>query len=174
MGKLKDELSTSKQVKPSKAKPGGAPRGVFAQFFINLMRSQLYKPMQGWYARALTAAGLGVIAAAGAYMLHKASEEYTPLWQFALPTGFAAILAWVIFRLVHFPPFAEFLIATEAEMNKVSWTNKDDLIRATTVVLTTVFIMALYLFLVDTLWTFVLRMIGVLNISGGGGFGSTA
>ena len=48
------------------------------------------------------------------------------------------------------------MIATEAEMNKVSWTSKDDLIRATTVVLTTVVLMAVFLFLVDTLWTFIL------------------
>ena len=91
-----------------------------------------------------------------------------------MPAAFAAVLGWVIFRIVHFPPFAEFLIATEAEMNKVSWTSKDDLIRATTVVLTTVVLMAVFLFLVDTLWTFILRMIGVLQFSGGGGFGSTA
>ena len=51
-------------------------------------------------------------------------------------------------------------------MNKVSWTNKDDLIRATTVVLTTVVLMTVFLFMVDTLWTFVLRMIGVLQFGG--------
>jgi preprotein translocase subunit SecE len=66
------------------------------------------------------------------------------------------------------------LIATEAEMNKVSWTSKDDLIRATTVVLTTVVIMAVFLFLVDTLWTYLLQWLGVLSFSGGGGLGSTA
>ena len=36
----------------------------------------------------------------------------------------ALVLGWLIFRLVQFPPFAEFLIATEAEMNKVSWTSR--------------------------------------------------
>ena len=46
------------------------------------------------------------------------------------------MLGWLIFRLVQYPPFADFLIATEAEMNKVSWTSRDDLNRATTVVLT--------------------------------------
>ena len=58
------------------------------------------------------------------------------------PAVLALVLGWVIFRIVHFPPFAEFLIATEAEMNKVSWTSKDDLYRATTVVLATVLLMA--------------------------------
>ena len=57
------------------------------------------------------------------------------LLRFGLPAVFPLTLGWIIFRIVHFPPFAEFLIATEAEMNKVSWTNKDDLFRATTVVL---------------------------------------
>ncbi len=31
--------------------------------------------------------------------------------------------------------------------------------------------MAVFLFLVDTLWTFILRLIGVLQFSGGGGLG---
>jgi preprotein translocase subunit SecE len=100
--------------------------------------------------------------------------EYTPAWRFGLPLFFAAAVGWVIFRLIHFPPFADFLIATEAEMNKVSWTTKDDLIRATTVVLATVLFMALFLFVVDRLWTLILQLIGVLQFGGGGGFGSTA
>jgi preprotein translocase subunit SecE len=41
-------------------------------------------------------------------------------------------------------------------------------------VLTTVVLMAVFLFLVDTLWTFILRFIHVLQFSGSGGFGSTA
>ena len=61
------------------------------------------------------------------------------------------MLGWIIFRLVQFPPFVEFLIATEAEMNKVSWTSRDDLYRATTVVLSTVVLMAVFLFGVDCL-----------------------
>ena len=91
-----------------------------------------------------------------------------------MPAAFAVVLGWLIFRIVQFPPFAEFLIATEAEMNKVSWTTKDDLIRATTVVLMTVVLMAVFLFVVDRLWTFILQLIGVLQFGGGGGFGSTA
>jgi len=174
MGKVKDEVSASKPSKPGKGKPGNAPRGLFVLFLVNLTRTDLFKPMQGWYARVYTALGLGLIVAAGAYRVYEASLEYSPLWRFGLPATFAVVLGWVIFRIVEFPPFAEFLIATEAEMNKVSWTSKDDLVRATTVVLTTVVLMAVFLFLVDTLWTFVLRMIGVLQFSGGGGLGSTA
>jgi preprotein translocase subunit SecE len=174
MGKVKDEVSPSKTSKPGKGRPGGAARGLFAQFLINLLRTDLFKPMQGWYARLYTALGLGLIVAAGAWRVYETSLDYSAWWRVGWPAAFAIVLGWMIFRIVHFPPFAEFLIATEAEMNKVSWTNKEDLIRATTVVLMTVVLMALFLFVVDWLWTFILRLIGVLQFSGGGGFGSTA
>jgi preprotein translocase subunit SecE len=171
MGKVKDEVSASKPAKPGKAKLGGAPRGMLALFVINLGRMDLYKPMQGWYARLYTVLGLGLILAAGAWKVYDASIEYSPALRFGLPLAFLLTLGWIIFRIVHFPPFAEFLIATEAEMNKVSWTNKDDLIRATTVVLATVVLMTVFLFMVDTVWTLVLRMIGVLQFGGSGSLG---
>ncbi len=173
MGKVKEGSVTSTPSKPGKGKPGGSPRSLFAYFLVNLTRVDLFKPMQGWYARVYTAVGLGLVVAAGAWRISEASLDYAPLWRFGLPAAFAAVLGWLVFRIVHFPPFAEFLIATESEMNKVSWTSKDDLIRATTVVLSTVVLMAVFLFLVDTLWTFILRMIGVLQFTGGGGLGST-
>jgi preprotein translocase subunit SecE len=174
MGKVKEDVSASKPAKQGKGKAGGTPKGLFVLFLLNLGRTDLYKPMQGWYARIYTALGLGLILAAGSWRVYEASIEYSPIWRVGLPALFAGVLGWFIFRIVHFPPFAEFLIATEAEMNKVSWTNKEDLVRATTVVLTTVVLMTVFLFLVDTLWTFVLRMIGVLQFGGSGGFGSTA
>ena len=48
-------------------------------------------------------------------------------------------------------------------MNKVSWTSRDDLKRATTVVLVTVALMAVFLFGVDWLWSNLLQLIGVLK-----------
>ena len=38
----------------------------------------------------------------------------------------------------------------------------------------TVVLMAVFLFGVDWLWSFLLQMLGVLQFGGGGGFGSTA
>jgi preprotein translocase SecE subunit len=60
--------------------------------------------------------------------------------------------AWFIWRLVNWPTFADFLIATEAEMNKVSWTTRKRLYTDTIVVLVTVVLMTLFLFFVDILW----------------------
>ncbi len=174
MGKVKDVESASKPAKPSKGKPGGNQPNTFVMFFLNLGQAGLFKPMQGWYARLYTALGLGVIAAAGVWHVYESSMDYNPYWRLGIPAALALGFGWLIFRIVHFQPFAEFLIATEAEMNKVSWTSKEDLYRATTVVLATVVLMAVFLFVVDWLWLFILRNIGVLQFTGGGGFGSTS
>ena len=95
--------------------------------------------------------GLGVVVGRGRVEgLRKRRSSTRRRWRVRRARGCSRlILGWVIFRIVHFPPFAEFLIATEAEMNKVSWTSKEDLNRATTVVLATVVLMAVFLFVVD-------------------------
>jgi len=95
-------------------------------------------------------------------------------WRLGAPGVTLAVLGWFCFRIVHYPRFAEFLIATESEMNKVSWTSKDDLYQSTLVVLSTVLILAAYLFVVDWFWLFLLRMVDVLQFSGAGSFGSTS
>ena len=163
MGKVRDELSAQKSSKPSKAGAGSRGRGVFTQFALNLARTDFYKPMQGWYARLYTGLGLGMVAVAGAYQVYQMAQDETPWVKVGVPVVFAAVFGWLIIRIIHFPPFADFLIATEAEMNKVSWTTKADLYRATTVVLVTVLFIALYLFGVDWLWSWLLRIIGVLR-----------
>src|SRR5579883_1430821 len=159
MGKVKDSQQASKPSKPSKGGSGGNSKSRFAPFLANLARADLHKPMQGRWARRYTALGLGVIVALGLLRLHETLLAYSPVTRFGVPVVVGLALAWLIFRLVEFPPFVEFLIATEAEMNKVSWTSRDDLYRATTVVLTTVVLMAVFLFGVDWLWSNLLQVI---------------
>jgi len=76
-------------------------------------------------------------------------------------------LALLVFswRLVNVPTFADFLIATEAEMNKVSWTTRRRLIQDTVVVLVTVLLMTIFLFAVDIMWIQILSnsWVGVLR-----------
>ncbi|MBI3824283.1 MAG: preprotein translocase subunit SecE [Planctomycetes bacterium] len=57
--------------------------------------------------------------------------------------------------------FADFLVATEAEMNKVSWTNRRRLVQDTIVVLVTVVLFTSFLFVVDIIWIKVLSAPGV-------------
>jgi len=69
-----------------------------------------------------------------------------------MPIILGILLVWTAWRIVNMPTFADFLIATEAEMNKVSWTNRKRLVQDTVVVLVTVFLFTMFLFVVDILW----------------------
>jgi preprotein translocase SecE subunit len=73
-----------------------------------------------------------------------------------LPIILGVLLLWFAWRVVNIPAFADFMIATEAEMNKVSWTNRKRLLQDTIVVLVTVFLFTIFLFVVDIIWIKVL------------------
>jgi preprotein translocase SecE subunit len=89
-----------------------------------------------------------------------------PSIQFTVPLLLLAMSLWLAWRIVNMPMFADFLIATEAELNKVSWTTQKRLVQDTIVVLTTVVLMAVFLFGMDWTWKVVLswKPIGVLHI----------
>jgi len=72
--------------------------------------------------------------------------------QFTLPLLLAAFGLWLAYRIVNYPAFADFLIATEAEMNKVSWVTRRRLYQDTIVVLTTVLLLTFFMFIVDIAW----------------------
>jgi preprotein translocase SecE subunit len=90
-----------------------------------------------------------------------------PAVQFTVPLLLILLALWLAWRIVNMPTFADFLIATEAELNKVSWTPRKRLLQDTVVVLTTVFLMAFYLFIVDQVVTHTLswKPIGIILIS---------
>jgi preprotein translocase subunit SecE len=166
MGKVKDDAPA----KAGKAAPKGVATskggGRIGAFLENLLRSDLYKPRQGARARTWTAVALGVLAAVGLWRLYEVLlDSYGPATRAGIVGGLAAVLGWTIYRVVNFPPFADFLGDTQAEMNKVSWTSKEDLYRATMVVLTTVLLMSIFLFTVDQIWVTLLKFIGVLHIT---------
>jgi preprotein translocase SecE subunit len=89
-----------------------------------------------------------------------------PSIQFTVPLILLVGSIWLAWRIVNMPTFADFLIATEAEMNKVSWTTQKRLVQDTIVVLATVFLMSVFLFGMDWTWKVVLswQPIGVLHI----------
>ncbi len=176
MGKVKDGSPATKPAKVSKGGPTGDSKRRFAPFLANLTQTNLYKPLQGKQARLWTAVGLGLIIVFGLRELSLTlGASYNAATAYGIPAAVGAVLAWVTFRLLQYPPFVEFLIATEAEMNKVSWTSRDDLKRATTVVLVTVALMAVFLFGVDWIWSYLLQLIGVLRFRDtGGALGSSA
>jgi preprotein translocase subunit SecE len=72
---------------------------------------------------------------------------------------------WFSFRVVNLPRFADFLIAVEAEMNKVSWPSRTELYRSSAVVIFVMLTLALMLFGFDLVWGIVFEWLGVLEKS---------
>jgi len=136
--------------------------GTFWQVLFSL---SVYKRNQGKLARQLTAVGLGLLVAAGLFVLHHgpllASLSRDIRTVVVIPL--AVLAGWLIFRIIHYPRFAEFLISVEAEMAKVSWASRTEVLRATAVVISTMIFMTVVLFAYDNMWLWVLRFIGVLH-----------
>ena len=68
---------------------------------------------------------------------------------------------WISFRAIHLPRFADFLIAVEAEMNKVSWPSRGELIRSSIVVIFVIFALAGVLFAFDMFWKALFSWLGI-------------
>jgi preprotein translocase subunit SecE len=136
-----------------------------------LLSSQPYKPGQGSRARYGTLGALAVVILYGgnAWVQVNIGEPAAVRW--GIPFVGVVVSLWVAYRLVHYPRFADFLISTEAEMNKVSWPGKQELRVSTAVVLISVILMGFFLFAADVFWRLILRILGVLEIGGlmGGG-----
>lgn len=149
-----------------------------------------YKPNQGVRVRRATLLGLLVLLGAGVLVLHSHSTLYVPSppaapewalqipftnWripilpdvEITLPIILGILAFWVSYRIVNWPLFADFLIATEAEVNKISWPTKKSVVQDTIVVLATVFLLTIFLFFTDLLWGWVLssRYINVLRVN---------
>ncbi len=140
-----------------------------------------YKRTQGVRARRYTMIGLLLVGWTGVYsaLVHE-TFGHGP-WtlrmpfeipavtlltdrEYAIPLLLAVAVFWLSWRAVNMPVFADFLVATEAEMNKVSWSNRSRLVQDTIVVLVTCFLLTVFLLAVDLFWGWLLsvKYIGVL------------
>lgn len=132
-----------------------------------LAKTKIYKPTQGRIVRQLTALAIWVIVGLGCWSLHgtlQATGKFIDSNAIVVPIisfGLMFVGAWFGFRAVNLPSFADFLIAVEAEMNKVTWPSKDELVRAAIVVIFTIFFLAISLFLFDIIWQQVFVTLGV-------------
>jgi preprotein translocase SecE subunit len=95
--------------------------------------------------------------------VHYRALTLLPDVQFSVPLILTGLALWFAWRVVNLPAFADFLIATEAEMNKVSWTTRTRLYQDTIVVLTTVVLLAVFLLLADMMWSSLLKFTGVIK-----------
>ena len=125
---------------------------------------RIYKPGQGKYTRLCTGLGAGVLAVLGSNYLYAKLQVFDNVYvQVGLPLLLLAAVGWLIFWIVNKPDAADFMIATEGEMKKVSWSSKREIMGSTKVVILFTLLMAFFLFLVDILFQWVFKSIGVLK-----------
>jgi preprotein translocase subunit SecE len=123
---------------------------------------QIHKAGQGRYVRVGTAIGVVIINLVLGYYLwllldrHLSTDPSFAVYKTYLEYGLAAVLFMGLTLLAAYylnkPNFVDFLIATESEMKKVSWSNRAELIGSTIVVIATVFVLAIIIFVVDFLF----------------------
>ena len=137
-------------------------------FLRDLFTFGVYKRSQGRVVRQVTLAAMGITFLVGAWQLHRfmvnPSQEswyvHTGL-DYILPGLIVMGGLWISYRSVNYPKFADFLIAVEAEMSKVSWPSKQELIRSSIVVIILMFFLAGSLFFFDVIWRELFKLIGI-------------
>ena len=145
----------------SKSEGAVSGGGFWMQTLTELLKTEIYKRNQGKIVRQATCIAIWVGIALGAYQLYHymhAILTNVPLAvTYSVPTVLLVLGLWFGYRLVNLPTFADFLIAVEAEMNKVSWPSQTELIRASMVVIFLMFGLTVVLFFYDVTLAWVLK-----------------
>lgn len=169
----------------------------YRSWIAEIFHVGMYKRSQGKVARQATFGAIGVTVALAAYQLSVfltakvlgTVESLLSTWplsyiseggrdvtlqvaevlslEYSLPLLLFAVGLWIGFRVVNIPRFADFLISVEAEMNKVSWPSKDELIRSSIVVIFVIVAMSALLYGYDAFWTLIFgnKVLGILHTS---------
>ena len=131
-----------------------ASDGGMWQLFHELLKADVYKRSQGRIVRQMTCLAIWAAFALAAYQLFAYMLGVWPdvplAAKYAIPVVVLLVGIWLGYRIVNLPTFADFLIAVEAEMNKVSWPSQTALIRSSMVVIILMFGLTMVLFFYDT------------------------
>ncbi len=123
-----------------------------------------HKRNQGRTVRLVTSVTIAIVVALGAWRLHETfAAGSLSDYQWVIPSALLFAGWWFSYRIVNWPKFADFLIAVEAEMSKVSWPSQTELFRSSLVVIFLIFSLASVLFGFDLFWQYTFKLLGILN-----------
>lgn len=110
----------------------------------------IYKRGQAKNTRLWTAISVFVVGAYGCFVLHQKLSAMNNIWvETLLPFGLCAILGGVIAWLMNKPSVADFLISSEGEIKKVSWSTRKEIVSSTSVVIFVMLAVSIFLYVVD-------------------------
>jgi len=116
------------------------------------MAFDVYKRGQGKYTRLCSAFGAAIVAGLGCLQLYKKLQGWDlGLWtETMVPAGLFVALGLLIFWLVgKKASIADFMIAAEGEMKKVSWSSRKEIAVSTFIVIVLVILLAILLGVTD-------------------------
>jgi len=126
-------------------------------YFKELVSAKVYKGAQGRVARRLTLIGLALVFLLGAYSMlitNSLGPKASPIAAAVI----AVVGLWVSFRTINYPSFADFLVSVEAEMTKVSWPSKKELMANTKVVLVFMVLFTVLIFVYDIVFRLIFNL----------------
>ena len=131
------------------------------------MRLSIYKYGQGYWSRMLTAVGAGVLVVSAVLWLIPQFDwiEEDPVrltTQAGIAVGVVVVFGVLGWYLLNKPRIVDFLIATEAEMRKVNWPSRGEIIGSTWIVICGTLMMALFLWIVNMGFAAFFKWIDVL------------
>jgi len=139
-----------------------------------LFSAAVYKRSQGRVTRQVTFAALALVwgiavwqlaqilptwLSAGGPMTPASAADTYGLVRYVIPLVLFLMGAWLAYRAVNLPRFAEFLIGVESEMAKVAWPSIGEVARSSAVVIFMIFALSFILAAYDLFWRFVLQAI---------------
>ncbi|MDO5308611.1 MAG: preprotein translocase subunit SecE [Planctomycetia bacterium] len=130
-----------------------------SSFLKELVSTRMYKSAQGRATRRLTFIGLTLVFALGAFSFYRLHQNPTGVWTAVIIT---LLGAWISFRTVNYPTFADFLISVGAEMIKVSWPTKAELFANTKVVLVFMALFTALIFAYDVAFSLFFKLINMV------------
>ena len=134
------------------------------------MASAIRKFGQGYWTRVMSIVGFGLVAVLGAIwlwrMLDTVSVGFPSIY---LASGvsmlFLALVGAAWWWFVGWNARSvDFLVATEGEMKKVNWSTKHELVGSTVVVIAVVFIISLFCWLFDFIFSTLFVWMKVLDM----------
>lgn len=123
------------------------------------MLTKIYKPGQGKYTRLWAGFIVGLVVALGCWQLYRMLDSWVAnlVVVMVVPVAVFVALGGLIYWLLNKPSVADFLIAAEGELKKVSWSSRREIMVSTIVVIVVVVAMAALLGTTDLLFTLFFR-----------------